>query len=1080
MCDNMKLIKLLPMWILLLTVSTVVADEMGTKDAKSPVITVSSTQVSVSPVNRYAINTTVISCQFTDPAQPSVTAFSCTIKLREPDNLTEQILVNNLTNGNGGLTITDLGSGNYEVTYTYDPPAYQSLGLYDLYFEVTDGTTSAIDGFANNLDELSIVEIIPNRAPVVQTDATFANPSGVDRIGLNSVTISAPFSDLDNPGVSAFFVTFKIRHSVDLTEIVLADNVANGTSGVTITDLGSGNYQASIDWDPGDLQTLGLYDLYFHVTEGADTSFDAFGNNQGELEVYDAITNKPPTVVSGNTSVLPSTINRIGSDFTMIKSVFSDADIPGKSSFTVTIKVQDPALTETVIVNGAKHGEQGLRIVHLGDSLYEAAVLWDPDVADATGLYNLYFEVTDNNGATAIDDYTANTSELTVTSAALLGDGFLLHRDASAGSCGGVSSACHDLKDHQAQDCRVCHTPHSTKNIYLVEDTIQTPNSGPKEVIFKTLGIGDPYNAPDPIIGDPNSGVMADDADGVTTGVCEVCHTTTLHHRNDNTHPDRNHNNAQICVNCHPHSEGFAAGESGGGMACACHGDILSAMDSTSILSRHVLFDAAADYSPGASGMYTIKNCLSCHVDHDIFRPDLNTGIGTRASNLRTDWAIDPVQGDNTVLLNSDYQSTGKGGVCLSCHSDDPTCSGCHSAHKLPRELPPLSAKVPNAHRFVTKTNYDAATSGHNYSVPLTFTKDGSVFNANCVKCHNDDMAKTYQNSTVKASLHGSTFSMLLDSSGVAVPTSPLEEEFCFKCHSSTSNPNAGTSQDYFGVKAMSTPALNMEAEFNQASIHPIGSFKSIHTPIENLTTMTRHVECTDCHNPHAASAGTSGNLPNSLIDVRGIDVFGNFIDPITEGYQICFKCHGDNPGTTQLVTRQFNNTGNTRLEFDTASVSYHPVVGQGKNPNSPSLIGGWTETSVMKCEDCHSSSAGTVNGPHGSSYSPILKLRFDTGDNFNESATIYALCYSCHDRNSILANDSFKEHNKHINGEKAPCSVCHDAHGSTGQAHLINFDTNVCTPSSSTGRLEFVDNGTFKGTCYVTCHGKDHKPKSY
>ena len=66
----------------------------------------------------------------------------------------------------------------------------------------------------------------------------------------------------------------------------------------------------------------------------------------------------------------------------------------------------------------------------------------------------------------------------------------------------------------------------------MVRETIQTPISGPRAVLFKTLGIGDPYNDPDPTVGDPGSGAMADDTDGVQTGVCEVCHTSTSHHQN--------------------------------------------------------------------------------------------------------------------------------------------------------------------------------------------------------------------------------------------------------------------------------------------------------------------------------------------------------------------------------------------------------------------------------------------------------------------------------------------------------------------------------------------------------------------
>jgi hypothetical protein len=63
---------------------------------------------------------------------------------------------------------------------------------------------------------------------------------------------------------------------------------------------------------------------------------------------------------------------------------------------------------------------------------------------------------------------------------------------------------------------------------------------------------------------------------------------------------------------------------------------------------------------------------------------------------------------------------------------------------------------------------------------------------------------------------------------------------------------------------------------------------------------------------------------------------------------------------------------------------------------------------------------------------------------------------------------------------------VCHDPHGisatqgnSTNNSRLINFDTRFVTPSSS-GLLRFEATGQGSGRCYLTCHGKEHNPRSY
>ena len=110
----------------------------------------------------------------------------------------------------------------------------------------------------------------------------------------------------------------------------------------------------------------------------------------------------------------------------------------------------------------------------------------------------------------------------------------------------------------------------------------------------------------------------------------------------------------------------------------------------------------------------------------------------------------------------------------------------------------------------------------------------------------------------------------------------------------------------------------------------------------------------------------------------------------------------------------------------------------------------------------------------------------YTTIDNTPESASNYALCYNCHSRDSILNDESFPEHDKHVRGEDTPCNVCHDPHGisatqgnSTNNSHLINFDTSIVSPRGN-GDLRFEDQGQFAGTCYLVCHDKDHDNFDY
>lgn len=317
----------------------------------------------------------------------------------------------------------------------------------------------------------------------------------------------------------------------------------------------------------------------------------------------------------------------------------------------------------------------------------------------------------------------------------------------------------------------------------------------------------------------------------------------------------------------------------------------------------------------------------------------------------------------------------------------------------------------------------------------------------------------------------------------------------CHKPHSATGGPRllfyAAEEQNCSACHNGNVATEDVMADFAKTSIHPITNTTLIHDPVEAGVINQRHVECQDCHNPHAARQSPDPVL-GVLANVRGITISGGEIASITHSYEVCFRCHADNTNLPAPRTPRQHQQVNTREEFQLSNPSYHPVAGAGRNPDVPSLISPLTTSSVIECTDCHNSnSAASVGGngpegPHGSVFEPILARNYQTLDNTSESASNYALCYSCHSRSSILNDQSFGEHNKHINGERTPCNVCHDPHGVsaaqgtlTNNTHLINFDTSVVTPNNN-GQLRFIDNGRYRGACDLRCHGKDHNNLSY
>ena len=285
----------------------------------------------------------------------------------------------------------------------------------------------------------------------------------------------------------------------------------------------------------------------------------------------------------------------------------------------------------------------------------------------------------------------------------------------------------------------------------------------------------------------------------------------------------------------------------------------------------------------------------------------------------------------------------------------------------------------------------------------------------------------------------------------------------------------------------------------------------SAHHELQGITPMARRAPggetrsgirsaaCADCHNPHLASGGQADApyVSGLLRGVNGVDRNGAEIGTATFEYEICFKCHADNTPDQSYIPRVIVVT-NTRVAFDTANPSYHPVISIGKNMNIPSIPSPFepnmSPSVMIYCTTCHADDEGGSRGPHGSSFVPILKERYEMADNTPESYDNYALCYRCHNRSSILGDQSFRlnkmqkgGHSGHVRGANTPCSACHDPHGvydpsmggpagTTGShTHLINFDASIVLPKTGNQYPVFTDTGTFSGSCTLVCHGVLH-----
>ena len=199
---------------------------------------------------------------------------------------------------------------------------------------------------------------------------------------------------------------------------------------------------------------------------------------------------------------------------------------------------------------------------------------------------------------------------------------------------------------------------------------------------------------------------------------------------------------------------------------------------------------------------------------------------------------LDPITGKFLVRSNQ------SGALCLACH--DPLRSQPNH----------LNGWLNGAHRAATNT------------APTTtlFGPYGNVAANACVNCHLDHNASP--------------------------PASPrlvrgYEENACAQCHSGTNL----------------SPALrNVWGEFNKSYAHPTVTVRGSHDASENSFPLnsSRHSECVDCHNSHAASdtggSTTPPALQSSLLGVSGVDAGTGSVPRVPAGnqYEICFKCHAN------------------------------------------------------------------------------------------------------------------------------------------------------------------------------------------
>lgn len=534
--------------------------------------------------------------------------------------------------------------------------------------------------------------------------------------------------------------------------------------------------------------------------------------------------------------------------------------------------------------------------------------------------------------------------------------------------------------------------------------------------------------------------------------------------------------------------------------------------------------------TPGGPGSQRVSEstgpCVFCHISH-------NAKPGVALWNRELPGITYKLYSSSTLEATLN-QPTGSSRLCLSCHDGLLALSnlrvppkGSHftlgpltgkaslgtdlsADHPIsftydsvlaarqgelvdPAQLPP-QIRLDSTGQLQCTTCHDP----HQDQLP-NFLRMSNEFGALCTACHRLRNWKDSTHATSTAIWKGVMSNPWPDG---AFPT--VAQNACLNCH----RPHAAGHPERLLAQSMEPDNCNIchnssvtnkdvADEFLKPSHHPIESSQWTHDPKEVPVLMPDHVTCVDCHNPHqttsTAAPTAAPSASGRLRGVQGVTLSGSVIDSVNNEYEVCLKCHGMKEPTTVGEIRQ-DNTRNIRLEIALINPSFHPIAAPGKNTTIAGLEPGYTASSMILCTDCHNNDQWTPaglapRGPHGSRYEPILVQEFQAGDPSPESFSTYALCYNCHDRATLFTDGPGRfPHNSHVVLQNTSCAVCHDAHGSRQNPHLINFmlrakaGNTVVSPSVQSGRLQYVPDPTNPGhgSCYLNCHGVEHNPMSY
>ncbi len=449
----------------------------------------------------------------------------------------------------------------------------------------------------------------------------------------------------------------------------------------------------------------------------------------------------------------------------------------------------------------------------------------------------------------------------------------------------------------------------------LVRHRINTPNSGRKPVkFFRPVG--------------PNTFA---DGDDVYDGPCEVCHTKTHHHRNNNDNPDQadhTHNVGMKCTFCHKHVNGFMP------LGAGAHEVHVTKEFGPKITCRDGQFGCHGAFVPGSNypnEVYFADGKTLCNGRPDTACPNSGPDSGTQVcANCHGEGAIlakyyffrpGSSQGDKGIWITKDSGEYTWADTWLGELGEEKFCGSCHNdtANPTPVTGPGSVGEAPNIVGDLdleTGTNtYGFFINGHGKSSAKNYDRlswQDSAATGNpgagrvCSDCH--DYSKGHWNTGGTKRLKDGYEN---DSNNTV----------CRKCHNNEGGP----------VYANKSPEWYRSDDYTNYK-------NSAHGP--GIPGDKGNLKCTMCHDTHgAANQDLAGN--------------GALNPAMTKGYQqqLCYRCHSDNGDLMQVKNDQIaNNRPGGHVSADDIEEAF--TLADGHDLGTPFTNSGKNYT--LECISCH------------------------------------------------------------------------------------------------------------------------------